>query len=905
MVHYLNATTVHIMSNIVTTEKPQAEKRHMTPMMQQYLAIKSQHCDQLLFYRMGDFYELFFDDAKKAAHLLNITLTARGQMDGEPIPMAGIPFHSAENYLAKLVRQGKSVAICEQIGDPAMSKGPVERQVVRVITPGTVTDEALLEAHYDNWLAAIYQHRKHYGFAVLDLGSGRFSVMELDTIEELAGELQRVMPSELLICEEQLIECDMVVAHTGLRKRPAWNFDPVAGHELLCRQFKTHNLSGFGCDHLSAGVGAAGSLLQYAKETQRTELTYIQGLKLEQKDQTVILDAASRRNLELTINLKGGREHTLFSVVNTTITAMGTRCLGRWLHLPLRNKTMIALRQSCVAALLKRSGFKSVRDHLRPIGDIERIISRVALGTARPRDLARLRDGLLSLPSLQHCFQQEKLKNADCLSQLAERISEFPEVTDLLQRAIIENPPVVIREGGVLAEGFDSQLDELRALSRNASDFLIALETKEREQTGLSTLKVGFNRVHGYFIELSRRESELAPVHYMRRQTLKNAERFITAELKSFEDQVLSSKSRALSREKMLYEALLAQLSEWVTSLHASATALAELDVLACFAERADTLDFVRPLLTEQRVMKIKQGRHPVVEQVSSEPFVPNDLEMTEQCRMLLITGPNMGGKSTYMRQTALIVLLAHVGSFVPALTAEVGIVDRIFTRIGSSDDLAGGHSTFMVEMTETANILHNATGKSLVLMDEVGRGTSTFDGLSLARAAAQHLAETVQSFTLFSTHYFELTLLASGCAQISNVHLTAREYDDRIIFMHAVKPGPANRSYGLQVAKLAGVPKIVLQQAQHYLSKLETDKSKKNDKCSDFGDTSQFKTESEQFPTHNDENSTENTMLSGFQQELFASSIHPALTLLEQSNPDALSPMQALEFIYQLKSSL
>lgn len=796
----------------------QNTKPQHTPMMQQYLKIKGQHPDELVFYRMGDFYELFYDDAKKAAELMDITLTARGQSGGNPIPMAGIPFHSSEGYIARLVRAGQSIAIVEQIGDPATSKGPVERQVVRIVTPGTLSDDAYLEDRRDNLLAAIYHHREQFGFASLDISSGRFVVSELDTLEALQGELQRLRPAEILISEDFPYQ-EVVAGLTGVRRQGPWLFESDTAFRVLTQQLQVRDLTGFGCEDLSLAICAAGCLLQYAKETQRTALPHIRKLTRERRDEAVILDATSRRNLEIDINLMGGHQHTLAWVMDKTATSMGGRELRRWLNRPLRDIDVVKQRQQAVSALLEGFHYEPVHTLLKAVGDIERVLARVALRSARPRDLARLRDAFQALPDLQETL---KPVNSHHIAKLATTIGEYPELADMLERAVIDNPPVVIREGGVIREGFDEELDELRNISENAGQYLLDVETRERQRTGISTLKVGYNRVHGYYIEISRAQSEQAPVDYIRRQTLKNAERFITPELKEFEDKALSAKSRALAREKALYDEVLEAVAEQLAPLQDAAQALAELDVVSNFAERATTLRFVAPEFRDAPGFDVEDGRHPVVEQLLEEPFVPNNLLMDAQRRMLVITGPNMGGKSTYMRQAALIALLAYTGSFVPANRAVMGPVDRIFTRMGSSDDIAGGRSTFMVEMTETANILHNATEFSLVLMDEVGRGTSTFDGLSLAWATAEHLAKEIRCYTLFATHYFELTQLADDLELAVNVHLTATEHDDSIVFLHNVHEGPASQSYGLQVAKLAGVPQNVILNAKAQLRLLE-----------------------------------------------------------------------------------
>jgi DNA mismatch repair protein MutS len=840
-------------------------KQH-TPMMRQYLQIKSQHKDMLVFYRMGDFYELFYDDAKKAAKLLNITLTKRGHSAGQPIAMAGVPFHAAESYLAKLVKLGESVAICEQIGDPATSKGPVERQVTRVITPGTVSDEALLQQHQDNLLAAIHSHNDKFGIAILDMASGRFKIAEIAGQNALLSELERINPAELLI-SETFAQPNLLQQFSGLRIRPPWDFEYETAIRLLTQQFKTQDLTGFGVDDFPIAITAAGCLLQYAKETQRTALHHVQSLQVERHDEAVILDATTRRNLELVINLQGENENTLASIFDQCATTMGSRLLRRWLNRPLRDHAILLNRQQAIQDLIG----SSLHNLMNNIGDIERISARIALKSARPRDLIALRETFALLPDIQ---MQLKKYNAPLLQKLSQEIKEFPELHELLQRAIIDNPPVVIRDGGVIAEGYDKELDELRSLSKNASDYLINLEARERERTGIATLKVGFNRVHGYYIEISRVQAKSAPTEYTRRQTLKNAERFITPELKEFEDKVLSSRAKALAREKMLYEELLEKLIAHLPALQTCAQALAELDVLNNLAERAVTLNLTAPKLISDPKIEIIEGRHPVVEQVLSDPFVPNDTKLNDKRKMLIITGPNMGGKSTYMRQTALIVLLAHIGSFVPARSATIGPIDRIFTRIGSSDDLAGGRSTFMVEMTEMANILHNATENSLVLMDEIGRGTSTFDGLSIAWSAAAYLAEQIKAFTLFATHYFELTILPEQIKNTVNVHLDAVEHDDSIVFLHSVQEGPANQSYGIQVAQLAGVPHPVIQAAKNKLIQLENQSV-----------TTQIKTVNPQ------------------QQELFIPPTHPALEKLKEINPDNLSPKKALEILYELQT--
>ncbi|WP_234418452.1 DNA mismatch repair protein MutS [Dongshaea marina] len=797
--------------------KKSATTQH-TPMMQQYFKLKAEHPDILLFYRMGDFYELFYDDAKKAAELLDISLTKRGQSAGEPIPMAGVPYHAVEGYLARLVTLGESVAICEQIGDPATSKGPVERKVVRIITPGTISDEALLKERQDNLIAAIHHQHLSYGIAVLDMSSGRFELNEFDHLETLASELQRLKPSELLYCED-FPHPELLEQQRGLRRRPQWEFELDSARRLLCQQFETRDLKGFGVDDAHTALCAAGCLFQYVKDTQRTALPHIHSLTRIDSSEHVILDAATRRNLEITENLSGGNEHTLAWVLDRTVTPMGGRLLKRWLHQPSRNQQILKARQESIETLSSQHLIEVLQDELKPIGDMERILARLALRSARPRDLARLRTAFAQLPLIR-----ELLEQADCphLSHLTQKARPFPELSELLNSALIENPPVLIRDGGVIAPGWNEELDELRSLASGATDALERIELREREQTGISTLKVGFNKVHGYYIEVSRASAHLVPTHYVRRQTLKNNERYIIHELKEYEEKVLSAQSKSLALEKRLWEELLDQLLPHLKALQLASMALCELDVLTNLSERADTLGYSKPQLVAESCIDIESGRHPVVEQVTETPFIANPLTLHPERQMLIVTGPNMGGKSTYMRQAALIVLLTHIGSFVPAASARIGPIDRIFTRIGASDDLASGRSTFMVEMTETANILHNATRHSLVLMDEIGRGTSTYDGLSLAWSCAEHLASQTRCYTLFATHYFELTQLPELMPGVVNVHLDAMEHEDGIIFMHEVQDGAANRSYGLQVAALAGVPSSVIARAHQKLNELE-----------------------------------------------------------------------------------
>jgi DNA mismatch repair protein MutS len=791
-------------------------------MMQQYLRIKAEHPNTLVFYRMGDFYELFYDDARRASKLIDITLTSRGQSAGEPIPMAGVPHHAVETYLARLVRKGESVALCEQMGDPAKSKGPVDRQVVRIVTPGTVTDDALLEQRRETLLAAairnVTKEGVSFGLAWLDLAAGRFSVLEADGAAALEAELERLKPAELLVPEDQSRELGEIT-HGEQRVRPPWHFELASASRLLTDQLGTLDLRGFGADDLPLAIRAAGALLQYVRETQKTALPHITSLTVEERGDSLQLDAATRRNLEIDVSLSGQDSATLFALLDSTVTPMGSRALRRWLNRPLTNQQQLRRRYQAVALLVDARRFEGLREPLRAIGDVERILSRVALRSARPRDLTALRASIAVLPAVRAALKRFE---APLVIELSASVHEHADVADILQRAIAEEPSVMLRDGDVIAPGYDAELDELRQISTHTDEFLLDLERRERERSGIPSLKLAYNRVSGFFIEVNRSHAERVPKDYIRRQTVKSAERFITPELKSFEDKVLGAREKSLARERDLYDIVLTQLTDRLGELQATAGALSSLDCLAALAERAAEHGWTEPTLTAETRFEIRGGRHPVVEHFIDGPFVPNDLVLDASRRMLIVTGPNMGGKSTYMRQGALIALLAHVGSFVPAEKCVLGPLDRIFTRIGAGDDLAGGRSTFMVEMTEAANILNNATDKSLILMDEIGRGTSTFDGLSLAWAVARHIARVNRSFTLFATHYFELTTLATEIDGCANVHLDATEHREGIVFLHAVKDGPASRSYGLAVAQLAGVPREVIAAAREYLAALE-----------------------------------------------------------------------------------
>ena len=834
-----------------------------TPMMQQYLRIKIEHPDTLVLYRMGDFYELFFDDAVKASKLLGITLTTRGQSAGTPIRMAGVPFHALEPYLAKLVKLGESAVICEQIGE-VTGKGPVERAVTRIVTPGTLTDSALLPEASDVLVAAILVRNHVLGIAALSLASGRFRIVET-SIAQLNAELERLQPSELVVPEST----NFAAQSATTRRMPDWQFDLDSAERLLAKQFGTSDLKGFGCEDMPVAVAAAGALLRYVQTTQRGALPHIVGLGVDRNDDFIRMDAATRRNLEISETITREAAPTLFSFLNNTATNMGARQLREWLHHPLRDRVAVTARLEASAALAPR--IDAIRAVIRDWADVERIVTRIALKTARPRDLSALRDALASLPQLHAQVAQLQ---TPALARLSEALCLENRIHAGLQDSLKDEPATSLRDGGVMRDGFDAELDELRGLQSNASGFLLELEKRERERTGINNLRVEFNRVHGFFIEVTQGQLDKVPDDYRRRQTLKNAERFITPELKAFEDKALSAGERALAREKYLYDGLLGQLLPHVPALHAMARAVAQLDVLCTNALNATRFGLVAPTFIIEDRISIQGGRHLVVES-QVENFIANDCDVSRSRQLLLITGPNMGGKSTYMRQVAQIVLLAHTGSFVPAVHAEIGRIDQIMTRIGASDDLAGGRSTFMVEMTEAASILNNATSSSLVLIDEIGRGTSTFDGLALAYAIARHLAETTRCYCLFATHYFELTHLNAELPNLANVHLDAVEMKDKIVFLHKLESGPANQSYGLQVAQLAGVPKSVVRAARKHLGKLETGSTEPVAQGGLFGSA----TRPEEVTPH------------------------PVLDALADLKPDELSPREALEKLYALKA--
>ncbi|MCF6808275.1 DNA mismatch repair protein MutS [Thiotrichales bacterium 19S9-12] len=852
-----------------------------TPMMQQYLTIKKDYPDMLLLYRMGDFYELFYDDAKKAAKLLDISLTKRGKSNGEDIAMAGVPYHSIDSYLSKLIHSGQSVAICEQVEDPKTAKGPVKREVVRIVTPGTVTEDSLLLPNQNNYLAAIVRYKNKMGLAYIDITSSEFYVLETNDLSYLQAEVLKIDPKEIIICEDESID-QALNLNAIIKKRPQWDFNFKNALTNLKEQFQVDSLKAFDCEDKPSVIIAASALITYLKETQKRSLPHIQGLKVNYHNQNIMIDAHSQLNLELIKNTRGTTENTLLSIIDQTATVLGSRLLKRWITRPITDLNIIEKRHKIIHILTQESLYEKINQLLCQTSDIERIATRCVLGNASPRDLTSLRQTLTILPEI---YQILSKKNTPYFDNILKQINQYPELSQILVKAIVFEPPQIIRDGGVIATGFDQELDELREISQNASDFLLKFEQEERQKTGIANLSVGYNRIHGFYIEISKAQSDKAPTHYTRRQTLKNAERYITDELKTFEDKVLSSKERALHREKSIYHQLLEYIASYYQKLQTTAKAIAKLDVLNNFAERAVTLKLSKPSFSKEPILKLSQARHIVIENVQTSPFMPNNLTLDNNERLMIITGPNMGGKSTYMRQTALIVILAYIGSYVPANQTIIGPIDRIFTRIGASDDLSSGRSTFMVEMTETANILNYATKHSLVLLDEIGRGTSTYDGLSIAWATAEKLHQ-VNAMTLFATHYYELTQLSEHYSNIVNYHLSATLHKDDIVFLHTVKPGATSQSYGIAVAKLAGIPNSVINNAKKLLKRfemqnkpddnlLQEDFFMDDDKLNDHGENSNFK---------------EAQML---------------VEKLNSIDPNTLSPMQALEVVFELKKFL
>ena len=838
----------------------------LSPMMQQYLNIKAEHADKLVFYRMGDFYELFFDDAIEAAKLLDITLTTRGQISGEPIKMAGVPYHAVEQYLAKLVKLGKSVAICEQIGEPVAGK-VVERKVVRIITPGTLTDSALLEDKQPNRIAALAVLKKQTALAWAALESGEFKAKIIHA-DQLADELARLQVAELLAPDNFRLP-EHIAAQTSITRLNNWQFAPDTAFTLLTQYFGSQDLNANGMqpENHPAAIAAAGALLNYLKLTQSQLPPHLDAITLEQENQYIALDAATRRNLEITTTLSGKKAPTLFSTLDNCATHMGSRLLAQWLHHPLRNRDHIQARLDAVAALLADNTSTELSGSLKTIADLERIAARIALGSARPRDLSALRDSLLALATF-------RLPQSPLLQTLGDSFPATATIAEHLQRALLPEPSVWLKDGNIINHGYHAELDELRHLHTHGSETLRQMEEQERQSTGIGSLKLEYNRVHGFYIELSKAQAEHAPAHYQRRQTLKNAERFITPELKAFEDKYLAAQERSLALEKQLYDELLRQLQAHLPQIQRSARAAATLDVLNSFAHTARSQNYTAPQFTDHSSLNIQNGRHPVVEQ-QVQHFTPNHTQLTPNHRLTLLTGPNMGGKSTYMRQVALIALLAHTGSYVPAEAATIGTIDQIHTRIGASDDLAGNRSTFMVEMSETAYILHHATAQSLVLMDEVGRGTSTFDGLALAQAIAEHLISKNQSLTLFATHYFELTRLPENHPGAFNMHLSALEQGQDIVFLHHIEAGPAEKSYGIAVAKLAGIPARTLNAARKHLAALEAQTAQQHPQLDMFAP----------LPEHDAEHTP-----------------NPLAEKLRTIHPDDLTARAALDLVYELK---
>ncbi len=848
----------------------------LSPMMAQYQRIKAEHPDTLLFYRMGDFYELFFDDARRANRLLDITLTARGTSGGEPIPMAGVPVVSLDGYLAKLIRLGEAVAICEQVGDVATAKGPVERKVVRVVTPGTVTDTELLADKSDALLLAVAKVGKVWGLAWLALTRGELGLTECSEAE-LAAWLARLAPAEVLVDRDQ-VPAALMQAQLTLTHRPAWQFDSALGLRKLCAQLHVASLAGFNAQELRAAHAAGAALLSFAEHTQGRALAHVSRLEVQRASDLLDLPPITHRNLELTQTLRGEDAPTLLSLLDTCRTGMGSRALRQWLTHPMRERRAASQRHDAIEALHGPHGARldDLRDTLRGVNDVERITARIALRQVRPRELTGLRTTLQALPALR---AQLPAGAATLLDMLGEALTPPAAILERLEATIANEPAVLLRDGGVIAAGFDADLDELRGIGANCDAYLIDLETRERTRTGIANLRVQFNKVHGFYIEVTQGQSSKVPADYQRRQTLKNAERFITPELKTFEDKALSAQDRALAREKLLYEQLIDALQAHIEPLSALARALAGLDALAALAERAHTLDWCRPEFVREPCLRIEGGRHPVVEarlmETSAGPFMPNDCKLDAAQKMLVITGPNMGGKSTFMRQVALIALLAAMGSFVPARACRLGPMDGVYTRIGAADDLANAQSTFMLEMTEAAAILHSATEHSLVLMDEIGRGTSTFDGLALASSIASHLHDKTRAFTLFATHYFELTALPVRHERACNLHVSAVESGDDIVFLHELQPGPASRSYGVQVARLAGMPASLLRQARATLEALENQQHAGDAQIDLFAAPAPQTSEAE------------------------PSRVDAALAALD---PDMLSPREALAALYELK---
>lgn len=859
-----------------------------TPMMQQYFALKATQPTMLLFYRMGDFYELFFDDAKRATQLLDLTLTQRGQSAGEPIPMAGIPVHSLETYLVKLVRLGESVAIAEQVSTPNAGKGIVERKIVRVVTPGTLTEDALLDEKQDCILLAVLPHKQSVGIALLDIAGNRFEVTELN-LEELGNELDRLRPAEILWAEGLAIP-EAYRERYAIHPYPIWHFEHQQGYKRICQHFGVQNLHAFGLETSPLAVGAASAGLHYAQHNHQHTLAQLTSIKRYQLADYLMIDTTTRRNLELDKNQGSEQKYSLLGVMDTCQTAMGSRLLRRWLNQPLRDITQIHARQAVIHTLLSQpSSLHRIRQTLANCADIERTLTRIALASVRPRELKQLAHTLAQLPDLHHLLTQIA---TPALDKLILGVKPQPSLEAHLAKALADQPPLLARDGGVFRAGFDEQLDHWRNLQQNGGAFLLELEQRERERTGIANLKVGFNRVHGFYIEVSRSQDTPLPADYIRRQTIKNAERYITEELKAHEVEVLQAEDQALARERTLYNELVTYLQTLQDTLYPIAQTLAHLDLLACLSERAISQQWHCPsFVTDRTTIHIEQGRHPVIESALQEPFIPNDSRLNDQAHLMLITGPNMGGKSTFMRQTAIIVIMASMGSFVPASKAEIGQIDRIFTRIGASDDLASGRSTFMVEMSETAHILHHATHQSLILLDEIGRGTSTYDGLSLAYAIAEAVLR-LKSLCLFATHYFELTDLANTHQGCINAHVSAIQHERKVIFLHKIEQGSANQSHGIAVAALAGIPAQVLASAEAKLKQLEQ-----------HAHPIEYETPAEE-PEQMADQQQEDNQPSLAQISLFSGNPigEKVIKALRRFDPDNMTPKQALEALYKLR---
>ena len=855
-------------------EAPNRAASH-TPMMTKYHAIKAEYPDTLVFYRMGDFYEVFYADAEKASSLLDITLTKRGQSAGEAVVMAGIPFHALEGYLAKLIKLGESVAICEQVGDVATAKGPVERKVVRVVTPGTLTDTELLSDKTESILLAVHQGaRNTCGLAWLSVTQGEIHLAHC-TNGELETWLARIAPSELLynVDATPAFEQRLQGQRCAASARPAWQFDAALGVRRLLDQLKAASLASWNAEGLNEAHAAASALLGYAEHTQGRALPHVQGLQVLRSGELIELPPATRRNLELTQTLRGEDSPTLFSLLDTCTTGMGSRALKSWLLSPRRDRAQAASRLEAITQL--RGGAQQIlRAQLKGCSDVERITARIALRQVRPRELVALQ---LTLQKAELLTPMD-IAQTPLLTSIFEDLQPPAGCAGLLSQSILDEPAALIRDGGVINHGLDAELDELRAIQTNCDGFLLDLEIREKTRTGIANLRVQFNKVHGFYIEVTQGQLDKVPADYQRRQTLKNAERYITPELKTFEDKALSASARALEREKWLYEQLQGQLQAFVPALSRLARAIAALDALCALAERSLTLGWCAPSFVREPCIDIGQGRHPVVEarllETGGGAFIANDCGLSGKSRMQIITGPNMGGKSTYMRQVALIVLLASVGSYVPASRCRLGPIDAIHTRIGAADDVANAQSTFMLEMLEAAQILHAATPHSLVLMDEIGRGTSTFDGLALAGGIAAWLHNKAQAFTLFATHYFELTEFAAQHHGAMNVHVSAVESGSDIVFLHRIEPGPASKSYGIAVARLAGVPAAVVNHARHALAALEAQQSQASAQVDLFAAPPEAPASGQ-------------------------TAIDKALATMD---PDILSPREALEALYQLK---